>query len=144
MSRRLNRVGGFFALLLSLSALCQAAEKGMQESQATTGYGQERYREPAAYTGPPRSGEQVYGGYCKTCHARSTQGAPLPDDDIQWRMRMRQGIDVLVEHTIDGYKELMPARGGCRNCSDAEVRAAVMYIFSSSGVLTAQRDSETR
>jgi cytochrome c5 len=114
-----------------------------QEVKGTTGYAQERYKKPPPYTGPPRSGAQLYEGYCKTCHARSTQGAPLPDDDIQWSIRLRQGVDVLVGHTINGYKELMPARGGCRNCSDAEIRAAVMYMLNTSGALAAQRESDT-
>jgi len=145
MYRFLNRSAGFFTLLALLSppALCQAAENGNKELKGTTGYAQERYKKPPPYTGPPRSGAQVYESYCKTCHARSTQGAPLPDDDIQWRIRLRQGVDVLVGHTINGYKELMPARGGCRNCSDAEVRAAVMYMLNTSGALAAQRESDT-
>jgi len=138
VSQSSKKFTGFFALLvlMSLPAICHAEEKGMKELKGTTGYAQERYKSPPPYTGPPRTGAQVYEGYCKTCHARSTQGAPLPDDDIQWSIRLRQGVDVLVKHTINGYKELMPARGGCRNCSDAEVRAAVMYMLHTSGVVS--------
>ena len=133
-----NRSAVLLALLVLLlhPVVSRAAEKGASEVKGTTGYSQERYKSPPPYTGPPRSGEQVYTDYCMTCHARTTQGAPLPDDDIEWGIRLKQGVDVLVEHVLKGYKELMPERGGCRNCSDGEVRAAVMYILHTSGVVS--------
>ena len=119
------------------STACADAEekKAMTREVGTTGYAQERHRAPPAYEGPPRSGEQVYEYRCKSCHARTTQGAPLPDDSYEWSRRARQGMDVLMDHVIKGYQRgLMPARGGCLNCSDAELRAAVMYMLEESGV----------
>ncbi len=106
--------------------------------EGTTGYSQERFKEPPAYSGPPRTGEQVYQYRCKSCHAKSTQGAPLPDDEMEWGLRVRKGMDVLINHVINGYKELMPARGGCGNCSDEELRAGIMYMLNASGVKLTQ------
>jgi cytochrome c5 len=132
-----------FLFAFSAPGLAQSEDSGTsKEVTGTTGYSQERFKKPPPYNGPPRSGAQVYAEYCQTCHARSTQGAPLPDDDIQWRIRLRQGVDVLVAHTINGYKELMPERGGCRNCSDAEVRGAVMYILNTSGLELPEKDTK--
>ncbi len=103
--------------------------------EGTQGYRDEINRPPEPWKGPPRSGEQVYAQYCGACHARTTQGAPMPDDDIEWGMRARQGLKVLMEHTISGYRQqLMPPRGGCENCSDAELKAAVLYILKQSGI----------
>lgn len=118
------------AVVLNLPA--NAAEKAREGTQ---GYRDEINRPPEPYTGPPRTGEQVYEYTCAACHARTTQGAPMPGDDIEWGMRARQGMDTLMEHTINGYNQLlMPVRGGCGNCSDAELRAAVMYMLEKSGV----------
>ena len=107
------------------------------EQTSTTGYAQERYNSGPIYNGPVRTGQQVYDYACKTCHDRTTQGAPLPDDEIEWGLRAQKGIDVLMTHVKDGYLELMPEKGGCRNCSDEELRAGIMYIMERSGVVLA-------
>ena len=126
---------------LSLILLCATATTAIpvnakgQPLEGTQGYRDEIRRPPEPYTGPPRSGAQVYASWCATCHQRTTQGAPMPGDDIQWGLRARQGMGVLMEHTINGYNQwLMPPRGGCGNCSDAELKAAVTYMLKQSGI----------
>ena len=107
----------------------------------TTGYAQERSQTRCLpYNGPVRSGKQVYEYACKTCHDRTTQGAPLPDDDIEWGMRARKGMNVLMKHVREGYKDLMPEKGGCRNCSEEELLASVLYILETSGVEPIYKD----
>ena len=100
----------------------------------TQGYIDERNKPVVPYTGAERTGAEVYALYCATCHDRTTQGAPLPDDDIEWLRRLKKGKEILVKNVLNGYKELMPVKGGCRNCSEKEVRAAVDYIFMRSGI----------
>ncbi len=104
------------------------------ESTGTIGYAQERYKLAPVYEGPVRTGQQVYDYACKTCHDRTTQGAPLPDDEIEWGIRAHKGMQVLVQHVKAGYKDLMPEKGGCRNCSDEELLAGILYLFETSGV----------
>jgi cytochrome c5 len=104
------------------------------DTGGTIGYAQERYKPAPVYNGPVRSGKQVYDYACKTCHDRTTQGAPLPNDEIEWGMRARKGMKVLLQHVKEGYKGLMPEKGGCRNCSDEELLAGVLYILETSGV----------
>lgn len=128
-----------FIVVISLSfvnsvfAVTGAATKN-KPIEGTRGFQDEMNRPAEPWKGPPRSGAQVYAGYCATCHARTTQGAPLPDDDVEWRMRYRQGMKVLMQHVVDGYKELMPIRGGCENCSDAELKEAITFILMQSGI----------
>lgn len=112
------------------------------EPASTIGYAQERYKPAPVYNGPVRSGKQVYDYACKTCHDRTTQGAPLPDDDIEWEMRARKGMKVLMQHVREGYKGLMPEKGGCRNCSDDELRAGIMYMLEISGIELEERGGE--
>ena len=113
-----------------------AVQKGVQKTvQGTQGYRDEINRPPEPWKGPPRTGEQVYAYRCAGCHAKTTQGAPMPNDTFEWSRRASQGMKVLMEHTIKGYKqELMPPRGGCENCSDAELKAEVMFFLEQSGV----------
>lgn len=109
------------------------------ESTGTIGYAQERFKPAPVYNGPTRSGREVYEYSCATCHDRTTQGAPLPDDDIEWGMRARKGIDVLMKHVKEGYKDLMPEMGGCRNCTDEELLASILYIMETSGIAAPEK-----
>lgn len=122
------------AALLILIQL-PSARAYAEEATGTIGYAQERFKKPPPYRGPPRTGRQVYDASCKTCHARTTQGAPLPDDAVEWGMRVQKGLDVLMDHVRDGYKELMPVRGGCGSCTDAELRAGILYILEQSSII---------
>ena len=119
------------AVLFIVSTIAQAGGG----DRLTQGYRDERFRAPSPYEGPDRSGEQIYAAYCKTCHGRSTQGAPMPGDQVEWRLRLRQGMDVLMDHTIHGYGQLlMPPRGGCETCRVGELRAAVRYMLEASRI----------
>ncbi|WP_349431834.1 c-type cytochrome [Methylomarinum sp. Ch1-1] len=116
------------ALLLSTAACSN-------NTNTTTGFWEEMRADVAVNNGPSRTGKQVYDYRCKSCHARNTQGAPMPGDEYEWRQRVQKGMDVLMEHTINGYQRtLMPARGGCLDCNDTELRNAVLYMLSKSGI----------
>ena len=45
-----------------------------------------------------------------------------------WTDRLAQGMDVLLEHSINGFNA-MPPRGGCMNCTDEEIEAAIEYMI---------------
>lgn len=77
-----------------------------------------------------RSGEAVYNAACMACHTSGAAGAPKLGDKAAWAPRIAQGNSTLVQHALQGFKG-MPAKGGCANCSDAEIKAAVEYIAAS-------------
>jgi len=124
-------------LVTAVATQVHAADAPTTPSPAgTTGYWQEMHRPVVPWDGPPRNGEQVYENHCKTCHGRSTQGAPMPGERSRWAIRTQQGMDTLLQHAIDGYnQQLMPPRGACHNCSDAEVRAGILYMLNQSGII---------
>ena len=64
---------------------------------------------------------------CASCHARPGTGAPLAGDAKAWADRRSQGADVLLAHTVDGYKG-MPPLGTCGLCTEAELRELVAYV----------------
>lgn len=73
-----------------------------------------------------KSGEEVYNGACVACHGVGIAGAPKTGDKALWSPRVAQGVSVLYEHAIKGYKG-MPAKGGQAGLSDDEVKAGVDY-----------------
>lgn len=81
----------------------------------------------------PRSGEEVYNGACMACHASGAAGAPKVGDAGAWGDRIAKGMDVLYDSGINGVAGTgMIAKGGCMDCSDEEIRAAVDYMVDNS------------
>ena len=77
----------------------------------------------------PRSGKQVYESVCKTCHGTSQSGAPKYGDKKWLELEKKEGIKELVKDAIKG-EGAMPPRGGCTNCTDGEIKAAVRFMIN--------------
>lgn len=76
-----------------------------------------------------KSISEVVNG-CNSCHSSGVSGAPRSDDQNEWRKRLeRQGIDRLVQNTIQGIGS-MPPRGG-QNISDAQAYEATKLLVAS-------------
>ena len=88
--------------------------------------------QPAPAQPPQRSGEQVVKQQCAKCHQTGVSGAPKIDDRAAWAPRMKQGLDATVRSAIKGHGK-MPARGGLADLTDAELRAAIVYMFYPAG-----------
>lgn len=87
----------------------------------------------ASASAAPRSGEEVYNAACMACHATGAAGAPMLGDAAAWAPRIARGTDTLHDAGINGIAGTgMIAKGGCMNCSDEEVIAAVDYMVESS------------
>jgi cytochrome c5 len=81
----------------------------------------------------PRSGEDVYNAACMACHSTGAAGAPKLGDVAGWADRIAKGVDELYNSGINGLAGTgMIAKGGCMNCSDEEVTAAVDYMLAGS------------
>lgn len=79
-----------------------------------------------------KSGQEVYGAVCTSCHAAGALGAPKFENKGDWGSRLSQGYDTLVKHATEGIR-LMPARGGDGDLSDVEVARAVAYMANAAG-----------
>ena len=80
-----------------------------------------------------RSGEDVYNGACMACHSAGIAGAPATGDQMAWAGRISKGMDALYDSGINGVAGTgMIARGGCSDCSDDDIRAAVDFMVDSS------------
>jgi cytochrome c5 len=78
-----------------------------------------------------RTGEQVVKSQCMKCHSQGLNGAPKIGDKAAWIERAKLGFDGVVRSAINGHGA-MPARGGMANLTDAEMKAAVTYMFQQS------------
>lgn len=86
----------------------------------------------AASSGP-RSGEDVYNAACMACHSTGAGGAPKVGDTAAWVDRIAKGNDVLYTSGVNGVPGTgMIAKGGCMQCSDEEVHAAVDFMVAGS------------
>ena len=76
-------------------------------------------------------GKAVYDKACFACHKMGIAGSPKFGDKALWAPRIAQGMDVLNEHALKGFKGktgMMPPKGGRTDLSDEEVIAAVEYM----------------
>ena len=86
----------------------------------------------AAASGP-RSGEDVYNAACMACHTTGAGGAPMLGDAVAWADRIAKGTDALYDAGVNGVPGTgMIAKGGCMNCSDEEIHAAVDFMVAGS------------
>lgn len=81
--------------------------------------------------GQKDEGKQIVEQFCSTCHAAKPLielGAPKINDAAAWRLRSQQGMDKLFAHVQEGMGA-MPARGGCFECSDEQLRLAILELL---------------
>lgn len=85
---------------------------------------------PSASTGNS-NGQEIYDSACLSCHSTGVAGAPKLGDPAAWKDRIAEGMDSLVQSTIDG-KGNMPPMGGDKTLSESDIRAAVTYMVDQS------------
>lgn len=77
-------------------------------------------------------GEAVYQGQCRKCHDTGLAEATKLSNKEKWRMTLeKRGLQTLIDHAINGFEGEdgeMPPRGGKKELTDEEVKAAVMYM----------------
>ena len=69
----------------------------------------------------------LYEGSCKACHATPGSGAPQVQDRKAWDPRWKQGLPVLVDHTIQGHGA-MPALGQCVACTPDDFQRLIVFM----------------
>jgi cytochrome c5 len=79
----------------------------------------------------PRSGKELFGAVCTTCHGTGVMGAPKFGDKGDWAPRAAKGLDTLYTHALGGFNS-MPPKGTCAACTDDEIKGAVKYMVESS------------
>jgi cytochrome c5 len=84
-----------------------------------------------AYEGTT-DGSVIFGKLCTACHGTGAGGAPKLEKAL-WADRVKQGVDVLVKHAVEGFKGnagLMPPKGGNPSLTDEQVQATVKWMLA--------------
>jgi len=98
----------------------------------------ETFHSPAIFVkqliGDPFAGKKIFREFCASCHADVPIidiAAPRLHDEKAWKFRRKIGENNLLKITINGAGA-MPARGGCFECSDDQLRETIRYILQES------------
>ena len=86
------------------------------------------------------NGERVFDEYCSLCHRMGVAGSASHADKRRWEESYAKGIPTLVSHAYNGYTGkygVLPAKGGCMECSRQDIIDAVHYHLVDSGVMQA-------
>ncbi len=80
------------------------------------------------------NGQEIYDTNCAGCHAEGVLNAPKTGEVEAWTARIEQGMETLIQKSIDGYtaEGNMPARGGNDALTDEEVANSVAYMVKES------------
>ena len=71
--------------------------------------------------------QETFDRTCGICHGIPGTGAPAPQDHVAWAPRNAQGMEVLLDHTINGNGS-MPPMGMCMECSQEEFVAFIQFM----------------
>ena|SRR5688572_4318345 len=86
----------------------------------------------SATTGGAINAEQIVNTSCAACHGTGALNSPKIGDKSAWGPRISKGYKTLVDHAINGFN-MMPARGGNPDLTDAEIAHAVAFMANKSG-----------
>lgn len=92
---------------------------------------------PTNLTNLPHN-QAIYAAHCAACHDTGAAGAPKRGDTAAWESRTKKGMNLLLQHVSQGYN-LMPPKGSCLTCSDADLTAAIAYLAPSPRTLNLDR-----
>jgi len=68
---------------------------------------------------------------CALCHVDGEGGAPRVGAVEEWKPRLGQGREKLLEHTIQGYNN-MPPLGYCMSCSEQDFSTIIEFMAGQS------------
>ncbi|GAA3933983.1 c-type cytochrome [Litoribacillus peritrichatus] len=79
--------------------------------------------------------EEIYNASCASCHGGGLKGwmtgAPEVGDVETWKPLQAKGVEAMTLFSIKGVNK-MPARGGCKTCTDEQIKATVEYMAENS------------
>tara|TARA_B110000977_G_C10836595_1_gene400241 strand:+ start:115 stop:477 length:363 start_codon:yes stop_codon:yes gene_type:complete len=76
---------------------------------------------------PTTAQMRLWSSSCALCHVTGQGGAPRIGNQDEWSPRTAQGIDVLLEHTLNGYNN-MPPLGYCMACEASDFVALIEFM----------------
>lgn len=78
-------------------------------------------------------GKRIYEKQCSACHNTGVDNAPKLGDKKAFESSVNAGFLETFHHVVTGKKG-HPKRGGCQECTDGELKAAVKYMMQEGSV----------
>ena len=79
------------------------------------------------------SGKEIFDNECASCHTGGFKGwisgAPDISDAEDWGKSLEKGLATMTKNVFEGTKR-HEEKGGCEDCTEAEIKAAIEYIIS--------------
>jgi cytochrome c5 len=107
-------------IVLSAALLCACGERQATPPDAAT-------FDPATAEPAAPALAEIYNRSCRSCHATGASLAPLTTDKAAWEPRLAQGMEVLLDHTINGYQG-MPPMGMCFDCDAEQFEGLILFM----------------
>ena len=85
---------------------------------------------------PLQTGEAVFKAQCSACHTAGVANAPKLGDAAAWGVRIKTGLDALVNSALKGKGAMGPQGGG--DFDDVEIARAVVYMANAAGAKFAE------
>jgi cytochrome c5 len=80
----------------------------------------------------PQAGKKIFAEYCSACHSPNAEiplHAPRIGYKKDWQKFKNMRFEDLFKLAMVGYGA-MPARGGCFECTDEQLKQAIKYMLS--------------
>jgi cytochrome c5 len=77
------------------------------------------------------TGQRIYRQACAACHDGGEDGAPVLGAEEQWAPLLEKNFDVVLRNSLHGIRK-MPPKGGCLECTNSEIIAAVKFMAQKS------------
>ncbi|MDQ8039974.1 MAG: c-type cytochrome [Rickettsiella sp.] len=128
-----------FILLLSFSTYLHAefsdqSFEAIEERIAPIGkvrIGKETLNQLSTYKIQAHLGKTIFEKHCIICHSTGIAGAPRFGNKLDWQLRIKKKLSLLLEHVKNGYNA-MPRKGTCLECSAEDLKAAIFYMTKKS------------
>ena len=88
----------------------------------------------------PLTAAAIYDKHCVICHDAGVAGAPKKADAVMWKLRLAKGFTAIWKNSLVGLNA-MPAKGGCMDCSDEDIKRAIIYMLPETLKAQAQKKS---
>jgi cytochrome c5 len=92
-----------------------------------TGAAASNEHETDASARPGPDAMHLWSRSCALGHVDGNAGAPRVGHPEEWQPRLAQGMDVLLDHTVNGFNK-MPPLGYCMACEAEDFRALIDFM----------------
>lgn len=133
-----NRVIILILIAAGIAGIITSILKHRQPKKSVTAQQTRVFHHPLTFVAhlknDPEAGKKIFHEYCASCHGKNAVipvGAPRIGNKVEWAPFKKIGLKQLLQLATKGYGA-MPARGGCFECTDEQLKKAIEYILKES------------